>query len=119
MPVHIPATNTYHWHKKNGAVNRIEHNYNTKFVIWHENIKLNIFLDRLGTSPCYAHGLTTNIKHKFYTMCNDNFHFTESCTNAGTVGKENSIQGVNTLYNGYSNELFDLLHNPTHALFSL
>jgi len=52
-------------------------------------------------------------------MCNDNFHFTESCTNAGTVGKENSIQGVNTLYNGYSNELFDLLHNPTHALFSL
>jgi len=65
---------------------------------------LTFFLDIFGTSPCYAHGLTANIKHKFYTIHNDNFHFTESVTMGGTgqhTRGEYTVQRIQQCINCY------------------
>jgi len=53
---------------------------------------------------CYAHGLTANIKHKFYTIHNNNFHFTECCNNEGTeqhTRGEYTVQRVQQCINCY------------------
>ena len=56
-------------------------------------------MDRLGTSPCYAHDLTANININFthYIMI---IFISQRVV---TLGEQDSIQGVNKLYKGYSN----------------